>query len=350
MIDTLIRNEDTTAESTERLAAVLALLRDIGPMSEDIPAPALFLDMPLLVKGFVTTLVGLGGSGKTMLAYGAIVKALKAKINVLLIDEEMSLALSKPRLRDLGVTDEDAAHLFYGDRLLGSLGTLDEQRDAIYLLVKEKDIQLIVLDSFSKLLATFNGAENSNDDCRAAMGAWITGLSRIYERTVLVLDHMDKKDKGRGGRGGAAKTDDTDILWHATMTRPCTPTSIGSIALRLEKNRVGANLPLTLAYKAGGNGNNHLIVEPATITVASKPVVETADIKQVSALYADGNAKTLARWVFASEGVKTTNKEAVNAVQHAASRLIEKGYVAKADKTYSVTDEGIKAYKLGSQV
>lgn len=295
---------------------------------------------PDLLVGCVTCIIGGPEQGKTVLAAHKIIRALRADKRVLLIDEEMGTRLTAERLDAMGATRDDLSRLIYFPFTLADFGgNLDEMAETITEGIIREQIDLIVMDSVSKLIAAAGMDENSNSDATRLLGAWITPAAHVHGRTVLLLDHTTKvEDDGKYGRGAGSKLADVDVQFHIQAAVPPTRTSMGRLVLTRKKDRL-SSVPASVNYLAGGDGTGafNVRIEGSDATTAVK--VRESDRAALLALYGEHNTPLrFAEWQAALKRTKSTFTDS-------RRRLVNARLVEQRDDFYQVSTLGIEAIK-----
>jgi len=295
---------------------------------------------PDLLVGCVTCIIGGPEQGKTILAAHKIIRALRADKRVLLIDEEMGVRLTAERLDAMGARRDDLSRLIYFPFTLADFGgNLEAMAATITEGIIRESVDLIVMDSVSKLFAAAGMDENSNSDATRLLGAWITPAAHVHGRTVLLLDHTTKvEDDGKYGRGAGSKLADVDVQWHIQAAVPPTRTSMGRLVLSRKKDRL-ASVPATINYLAGGDGTGALNVriEGSDATTAVK--VRESDRSALLALYGEHNTPLrFAEWQAALKRTKSTFTDS-------RRRLVNARLIEQRDDFYHVSATGIEAIK-----
>jgi len=295
---------------------------------------------PDLLAGCVTCIIGGPEQGKTVLAAHKIIRALRGDKRVLLIDEEMGVRLTAERLDAMGATRDDLSRLIYFPFTLADFGgNLEAMAATITEGIIRESVDLIVMDSVSKLIAAAGMDENSNSDATRLLGAWITPAAHVHGRTVLLLDHTTKvEDDGKYGRGAGSKLADVDVQFHIQAAVPPTRTSMGRLVLSRKKDRL-ASVPATINYLAGGDGTGALNVriEGSDATTAVK--VRESDRSALLALYGEHNTPLrFAEWQAALKRTKSTFTDS-------RRRLVNARLIEQRDDFYHVSATGIEAIK-----
>jgi AAA domain len=222
------RKPDPQCNGKDDQEARLAAVREYLPrldlaalMSVDRP-PRSWLWWRLIPAGAAVALVAPAGTGKSLLLLALVIAITRGdrafaglritNPRVLMIDMENTEDDLAERLRDLGVTADNAAKL---DDLaylhLPMLPPLDTPAGGVALLalvdgyhIRAGDV--VVLDSIQRLTS---GKENDSDTIRAYYlhtGIWL----KRRGITVIRTDNTGK-DADRGARGSSGKRDDIDV-------------------------------------------------------------------------------------------------------------------------------------------
>jgi hypothetical protein len=181
----------------------------------------------IVPQGDQASIVAPAGIGKSLMVLALVWSCLRGEDSfigrgvtftgkVLYIDKENSEDDWAERLRDLGVTQDEARALL-GTRFfplsLPRMAGLDTKPGAGQL-VEVLDLyglepgDLVILDSTQRIT---EGEENSNDSMRALYKHTVEELKR-RELTVIRTDNTGK-DTDRGARGASAKGDDVGYSW-----------------------------------------------------------------------------------------------------------------------------------------
>lgn len=297
-------------------------------------------DEPDLLAGCVTCIVGGPEQGKTVLAAHKIIRALQAGKRALLIDEEMGVRLTAERLDAMGATRADLSRLIYFPFALDAFsGNLNEMAATIIEGIVSEHIDLVVLDSISKLIASAGMDENSNSDATKLLGAWITPAAHVHGRTVLLLDHTTKvEDDGKYGRGAGSKLADVDVQFHIQAAVPPTRMSMGRLVLTRKKDRL-SSVPATINYLAGGDGTGTLNVRIEGTDATASVKMRESDRTVLVALHGERNTPLrFAEWMKVSGRPKGT-------FTGSRTRLIDSYLALRRDDFYCVSTAGIEAIK-----
>jgi KaiC/GvpD/RAD55 family RecA-like ATPase len=195
-------------------------------------------DCALFYSAKVNGLIGESESGKSWVALLAVVQAVAAGQQVLILDFEDSPAAIHRRLDSLGVTVERLGLIHYADpsESLGVAQSAD-LREALAL-----QYQLIVADGVNAAMTLLGYDLNSNTDATL----FATRLLRPLARTgacVVTVDHVPKNPdaRGKGGIGAQAKRsmmDGTCLL--VEVVEPFGKGQSGTLRLTVDKDRNGA--------------------------------------------------------------------------------------------------------------
>jgi hypothetical protein len=155
---------------------------------------------PLFYPGRINAISGEPGRGKTLISLYVAVTLAKEKVATLFIDLEKDLPAFLDKIRALGATKEDAAHIGYW-RL--TTGITKEVMTLTDRFVCDHDVSMVTIDSVGRALSRDGLTENDNDDVRRWVDRVPEAITRINGgTTVLLIDHV-KKPSGGFGHGGA---------------------------------------------------------------------------------------------------------------------------------------------------
>jgi hypothetical protein len=284
---------------------------------------------PLLLRGRVHNLFGGPEQGKTLVLQHLVLRAVRAGLRVLFIDEEAGMHETAERLDAMGATLDELARITYLPYALPGL-TRDEQAAALLAAVQHHGYDLIAVDSLSKLLAAAGIEENDNTGCTQYMASWITPAAHMHGATVVLLDHTGKvDDDGSYARGASSKLADVDVQWH--IKAPVRPSreSMGRIVVTRKKDRT-STVPATVKYIVGGDGTGAIRFGLEDTSHTPQIVVKDTDRPYLQALAAGGNiGKTWAEWRTATDKAESTFNDAVK-------RLRNMGAVTKQGELWSV--------------
>ena len=183
---------------------------------------------PIIPRGRSIALFAPAGEGKSELVLALACQAALKGISVLYLDFEMTTADLMDRLYDMEYGPEtDFSNLHY--QLHPSIPTLDtaEGGQALAELARERDADLIIIDTFMRIVA---GKENDADTL-LNYDLHTGRLLKSAGRTVLRVDHAGK-DVTLGARGTSAKRDDVDLIWRLQRREE-------GVRLKAEKRRMG---------------------------------------------------------------------------------------------------------------
>lgn len=184
----------------------VALPLDAEPLVPDIAG--------LFFHGLTHIISGKSESGKTMLAYAAMIDEARAGRHVVLVDFEMGLRLVARRFLDaLGVSEDELDSLANGPnrRLHVLQPTSSVPVDGIAKLlaaIPEKP-SIVVIDAMTSALQMHGLDSNSDTDIEAVYRLLVRPL-QASGAAVVVIDHPGKDDS-RGDKGSIRKKDVTDI-------------------------------------------------------------------------------------------------------------------------------------------
>lgn len=249
--------------------------RDLsGVLSGDDPEPAPeFLHrldgVPLFYRGKVNGLIGESESGKTWVALLCVLQCLQASTRVLYLDFEDTAPGIVTRLRLMGATDADLAHLAY----IGPDEALSLQAKAdLSEAVQATPPDLIVLDGFNAAM-TLLGLELTDNTDATRFSQWLLKPLASTGACVVYVDHVPKnKDaRGKGGIGAQAKRAmTTGCALAVDVLEPFGRGMTGRLRLTVDKDRPGHVRAASIgASKAGeavltSKDNGSVVVEIET--------------------------------------------------------------------------------------
>ncbi len=233
---------------------------------------------PFLPKGRLVALYAAGKAGKSLLAL-EVAAALATgthtldqpegdPIDVLYIDQEMTIDDLQQRIEDLGYTpDDDMSHLHYYQLQTWDPFDTDTGADQLVTLVQRIKPKLLILDTVARVV---EGAENDADTYR---NLYRTTLQPIKAMgiTILRIDHAGK-DLTKGQRGSSAKNDDVDVVW---MLIQDTQTKMRLVCDRRRINWI----PMEVLLERTDNTAGFLrhLTSGITLTVTQQQLVELLD-------------------------------------------------------------------------
>jgi len=235
--------------------------------TREFPEQSYIIDKIIYSEGFCF-LFGAEGVGKSLLALSAV-KAIatgekwlgqfevKRQVPILILDKENPLSMSSRRARALGLTGDNVFWLEYPEKfqLSDGKGGASPFAKALSTIVREKNIGLIVVDSFVDLMV---GNESSSGDTQNFFDAMRTLYPNI---AYLILHHENKPAQGisrtdsqrlRGSTNISAQTftafrleqlSHTDLTLRQTKARDAM--KLDKFMLRMDIEEVGENTAVT---------------------------------------------------------------------------------------------------------
>ncbi len=210
----------------------------------------------ILNAGQIVSLVGQGGTGKSLLVFD-MAMALAAgqsvlghppaePMSVLYIDMENPIGEVFVRRANLGYQDNTLEGLKYYH--MPDLPALDTKSGGQFIqaMVNRHSPDLVIFDTISKLVA---GEESKSDTWQDLYKYSLVPL-RQTNCAALILDHQGH-DASRGARGSSAKRDNVDLQWIQTCRD-------GLIILKRDKCRTLHDTE-TLKIRRGGTPLRHTI-------------------------------------------------------------------------------------------
>jgi AAA domain len=179
------------------------------------------------------------GNGKTQAALHLVAQVCEAGGNVAYVDvendgREMAERL-KPIAAAFGATETVQEHLLYlPDLPLPPLvQTEDGAREFVKLLTT---IDLFVIDSLTRVLASFGIDEDSNKDVARFMRELPDQLKQCGVATLILDNTGHGEDRARGAR---SKTALIETAYKVTGGKDVRPDKHGTLKLKLERSRSG---------------------------------------------------------------------------------------------------------------
>ena len=178
--------------------------------------------IPNLVNaGQIVSLVGQGGTGKSLLMFDVAMALASGRsvlghpaiepMSVLYIDMENPMGEVYARHANLGYQNNSLERLTY--YYMPDLPALDTKLGGQYIeaLVAKHSPDLVIFDTISKLVA---GEESKSDTWQGLYKYSMVPL-RQANCAVVILDHQGH-DASKGARGSSAKRDNVDLQWIQT--------------------------------------------------------------------------------------------------------------------------------------
>lgn len=239
-LDTLIRIDGDEVERTSWWPIDIgAIIRGEAPAEpppvftiDDSNAPALFY------AGKVNGLIGESESGKTWVALGVVMRALRQQQTVAYFDFEDTASGIVSRLRLLGATDDNLQLLHYinPDQGLDKIA-IGDLRD----FLGDTQPAVAIVDGFNAAMTLLGLDLMSNTDATKFSQMLLKPLTKTGA-SVIYVDHVPKsvENRGKGGIGAQAKramTTGCAIL--VESVEPFGRGQDGRIRLSVDKDRPG---------------------------------------------------------------------------------------------------------------
>lgn len=198
------------------------------------------------------------GEGKTQAAVHLAVQVVAAGGRVVYVDVEndrLEMAeRAQPIAAALGV--DTRGSLFYLDDInLSDVHESDDLLDAWVRGIWGAD--LIIIDSWTRVLNDFGLDEDSNRDVTTFMRRCIDPLHR-RGIAVLILDNTGK-DQSRGARGAKSKSATVEAVYNVSGGKAITQTEHGTLKLKRTRCRGGK---LAKQVEAGSGGGSFTPLRP----------------------------------------------------------------------------------------
>ena len=237
---------DNAAVDTEDDSPFLYLFVDVAAMLAgglpDAPEPTFMRrddGVSLFYAGKVNVLFGDPESGKSWIAYAAVVQALRSGIRAAIVDVDHNGATDiLTRLIALGAAADELGDL--------DLFRLAEPEDGKSLLevvaaLRTWGAELVVVDSIGEILPMLGLSSNSPDDYTLAHRKVLTALTG-GGAGVIAIDHLPKSDDARehGQTGTMAKRRAVNgVSLRVTLVETFAPGKGGAASLTIHKDRPG---------------------------------------------------------------------------------------------------------------
>lgn len=221
----------------------------------------------LLYPGARHQLVGEHEAGKTLAAFALGIETLHAGGSVLHVDYEMFGALTKQRLTEMGVTEDELGRWIHVEP--------EEAPTAADLAA------LMALGPTLCIIDAAAGAYDAaglDDDKRRDVERFSKTLIRPLSKagvTTIVLDHVTKATTGRGryGIGSERKATGADVVLAAEIVRLFRRGEQGRMRLRVLKDRFGfLRRPVAAMFELASDPETHAIT-----WVFTEPVEDERD-------------------------------------------------------------------------
>jgi hypothetical protein len=302
----------------------------LGRAIRDGLEPPVAIVEDVILEAKAHAIYSAGGLGKTFLMLWIILQVLTRGAPVLLYDKENGHRTMARRLEQLGADPErvDALLYYYPD---ASLPTTTEGLEAFEAKLDRIKPALACFDSWISYLASNGLDENSSNDI-AAFAAHYIHPARSRGVATLLIDHVPHD--GKHARGSTRKRDELDVVWSLTRLQPFDRENVGSVHLKLEKDREGW-LPRDVGFSIGGNGRGGFVCarSAGTFEAAGTDGLKPSERKALEALETFGKSTaTASEWRQAAEKLDVGERSFWNAVRS----LKEKKRVLQENKAYKI--------------
>lgn len=219
----------------------------------EIPDPEILVDDMVYEEG-VHLISGHPGSGKSIMAKTWAVLAMAEGRHVVWLDYEMGLRATGSRLAACGATLEQLQELFH------YAWTPKDAESHLIAVAQRWPGAFVVFDSMSKALKLAGLDENSPGEVTGFTLPLITA-AKAHHLPMVLIDHVTKGSKdSRYSRGSGSKLADADVHWTVEKVDEFNRETIGTMNLKLQKDREGF-LPFGLWFRVG-DGAGGLPVVP----------------------------------------------------------------------------------------
>jgi len=300
-----------------------------GAIRDGVEPPAVLVP-DVLLEGKAHAVYSGPGNGKTFLMLWLILEVLKRGAPVILYDLENGLRTVAERLRAMGADPDridDLLH-FYPHT---SLPTTEEGRAVFEAKLDRIKPALVCFDSWIGFLASNGLDENSANDV-AGFASYFIHPARKRDIATLMLDHVPHE--GGHARGSTRKKDEVDVMWALTRLRQFDREQVGSVALKLKKDREGW-LPPSVTFSVGGDGRGGVVFarSAGTFEAPGDDGLTPSERKCLDALRTfDETGATATEWEKAAEELGVKRRTFFNA----RKALLEKNAVLQEKNRYKV--------------
>jgi hypothetical protein len=231
-------------------------------LRNELPPPEILIDDLLYAEG-VHLLSGDPGCGKTTIAMHMAAMAMTEERHVTWLDYESGERQTARRMQSMGIGAALADEFFHYAPFPVKA---EDHLDAV---AERWPNTAVVLDSFSKALASLGIDENDNSQV-TQFTVKVVRACKERGLPVVVIDHITKAgQESLYSRGAGAKLADADVHWRVLKTEEFNRSTSGLITLKQKKDREGF-LPFESWWKVGdGDGN-------LTIDTTTKPASDDA--------------------------------------------------------------------------
>jgi hypothetical protein len=218
----------------------------------------------LIYPGKVHSFYGESESGKSWIAQIATAELLKIDKKVIYIDFESDPIDIVNRLKTLGVSRANLLQYFSYIRPDGPRDVNDPYWQDI---LEPNRSDLVIIDGVTEALTMWGGQTKDNDEITRWMRVFPRTVSKASGAAVVLIDHITKnaETRGRFAIGGQSKLATIDGA--AYLCEPIellAPGKIGTIALRVTKDRIG-----DVRSKAGPQKGKDRMQDAAIFTIDS---------------------------------------------------------------------------------
>ena len=297
--------DDLGDSATQRVPLFVDVAAMLAGGLPDAPEPAYMRrddGVSLFYAGKVNVLFGDPESGKSWIAYAAVVQALQDGKRAAIVDVDHNGAVDVlARLIALGASAKSLSD--------SATFRLAEPEDGASLLevvaaLRAWSPALVVVDSIGEILPMLGLSSNSPDDYTSAHRQVLTALTRSGA-AVVAVDHLPKSDDARehGQTGTMAKRRAVNgVSLRVTLVETFAPGRGGAASLTIHKDRpgglrgrcpvVGKHQPagrFVMSPEIDGSVSWH-VTQPLTVDAAAGPS-RPDDVAEVDAL--DPGAKSV---------------------------------------------------------
>jgi hypothetical protein len=205
---------------------------DLSTLGDREPVlPNLAANLPIFYPGKRHVFSGLPEALKTMLAYAALLDALRNGRRVGVLNFEMDEHDARDMFRDLGATEEEVAQIVFR-----SPERAPTSKD-ITALVEER-LDVVLIDAGAGMYEVEGVDDNDRIKVEKTAKKWIKPLWRAGIATAT-LDHLAKKNAGGWAIGSERKVGQADVHLRFQSKVPLVRGGKGVVKITVEKDRPG---------------------------------------------------------------------------------------------------------------
>lgn len=192
-------------------------------------------------------------SAKTLIAYLAVLAALRQGRQVAILDFEMGPQSARRLLDDLGATLNELRAIYYVNP--------DEPPNDEYQAILEHGAKLVLIDAAAGAYDATGLDDNARKDAEQFARQWILPLWKAGVATLLV-DHVTKDAAARGKFtiGSERKVGQADVHISCDALKPLSRGGVGLVKITVHKDRPGfLQRPTAAVFELHSHPDTHAI-------------------------------------------------------------------------------------------